>query len=30
MEKMYRIISFPAFVNLVESQEERFVNPATW
>jgi len=27
---MYRFISFPAFVNLVERKKERYVSPATW
>lgn len=30
MEELYRIISFPAFVNLTERKEERYVSPATW
>lgn len=30
MEKLYRIISFPAFINLVEQKKERYVSPATW
>lgn len=30
MEKIYRIISFPTFINLIENQEERFVNPTSW
>ncbi len=30
MEPLYRIMSFPCFVNLVESETERFVRPTTW
>lgn len=30
MCSMYRFISFPAFVNLVERKKERYVSPATW
>ena len=30
MENLYRIISFPAFINLVEQKKERYVSPATW
>ncbi len=30
MEPLYRIISFPCFVNLVESETERFVRPTMW
>ena len=30
MEELYRVISFHAFVNLVEKKEERYVSPATW
>ena len=30
MEPLYRIISFPGFVNLVESKTERFVQPTAW
>lgn len=28
--KIYRIISFPNFVNLITKREERFVHPTTW
>lgn len=30
LEPLYRIISFPGFVNLVEHKMERFVEPTTW
>ena len=30
MESLYRIVSFPGFVNLVESKTERFVQPTAW
>lgn len=30
MESLYRIVSFPGFVNLIESKTERFVEPTTW
>ena len=29
-EDIYRIISFPAFVNLITMKEDRFVNPLQW
>lgn len=30
MEKLYRIISFPTFINMIESNQERYVNPISW
>ncbi len=30
MNSLYRFISFPAFVNLVEKQVERYVSPISW
>ena len=30
MQSLYRFISFPSFVNLVEHKKERYVNPCTW
>lgn len=30
MCKLYRIVSFPGFVNLIEKKQERYVNPVTW
>ncbi|SET54824.1 hypothetical protein [[Clostridium] polysaccharolyticum] len=30
MCKLYRIISFPGFVNLIEKKQERYVNPVKW
>lgn len=30
MESLYRFISFPAFVNLVEQKQERYVRPTSW
>lgn len=30
MKSLYRFISLPSFVNLVEHKKERYVNPCTW
>lgn len=30
MSNLYRFISFPSFVNLIEQQTERYVLPSTW
>ena len=30
MGSLYRFISFPAFVNLVERRQERYVQPTLW
>ena len=30
MESLYRFISFPAFINLVEQKQERYVQPTSW
>lgn len=30
MSSLYRFISFPAFINLIEKQTERYVLPSTW
>ena len=30
MERLYRIISFPTFINMIENKVERYVNPTSW
>ena len=30
MEELFRIISFPSFINLIERKQERYVSPAMW